>query len=128
MATHPGAFSSILSQKCPHCRSEKVFAHPTYSTKFLKMHRHCPHCNMDLEPEPGFYWGAMYITYGFNTGLAIVVSIILYFFFDNPDMWTYVGVIGTLSILLTPAFFRYSRVLFLYMLGGKRFEPSLYKG
>lgn len=127
MTTHQGAFASILNQKCPQCRREKVFAHPTYSTKFLTMHRYCPHCNMDLEPEPGFYWGAMYITYGFNTGLAITVSIALYFFFGNPNMWTYVAIIGGLSILLAPAFFRYSRVLFLYALGGKRFNPELHK-
>ena len=127
MATHPGSFRSILGQKCPQCRSENVFAHPTYSTKFLTMHRHCPNCKMDLEPEPGFYWGAMYITYGFNTGLAIVASIIMYLFFGNPSTWVYVAVIGAISLVLAPAFFRYSRVLFLYGLGGKKFNPKFHK-
>lgn len=82
---------------------------------------------MNYEPEPGFYWGAMYITYGFNAGLAITVSVILFLFFGNPDMWTYVGVIAALSVLLAPVFFRYSRLILLYGLGGQKFDPKLYK-
>ena len=91
------------------------------------MHRHCPNCNMDFEPEPGFYWGAMYITYGFNAGLAITTSVILYLFFGNPDMWTYVGIIAALGFLLIPPFIRYSRMILLYGLGGKSFDPSKFK-
>ncbi len=127
MSKHPGWFSSMMGQKCPHCRSEKVFHSSIYSWKFLNMHRHCPNCNMDFEPEPGFYWGAMYITYGFNAGLSIVVSLILFLFFDNPDMWVYVSVIVGLVILLIPPFIRYSRMILLYGLGGKKFEPKYFK-
>lgn len=127
MPKYPGWFGSMLKQKCPHCRSQNAFLHPMYSWSFLKMHRHCPNCNMDFEPEPGFYWGAMYITYGFNAGLAITTSVILYLFFGNPDMWTYVGIIAALGFLLIPPFIRYSRMILLYGLGGKSFDPSKFK-
>ena len=127
MSKYPGALASLIGQKCPQCRSEKVFLHKIYSWNFLKMHRHCPNCNMDLEPEPGFYWGAMYISYGFNAALAIIVSLLLYFVFGNPDMWTYAVIIGVLSILLIPPFIRYSRTMLLYSVGGKKFDPSLFK-
>lgn len=127
MPKHPEALASMLGQKCPQCRSEKVFLDKIYSWNFLKMHRHCPNCNMDLEPEPGFYWGAMYITYGFNAGLAITVSLILFLFFGNPDMWTYVGVIATLNVILIPPFIRFSRMILLYSLGGKKFNPKFFK-
>ena len=40
------------------------------------MHQRCPHCDADLNPEPGFYWGAMYVSYGFSAAIAITVSII----------------------------------------------------
>lgn len=127
MAKPPSAFVSLLQQKCPHCRSQKVFSHRSYSSSFLKMHEHCPHCNMNFEPEPGFYWGAMYITYGFNTGLALTMSFILYMFFGNPSIWWYVGVIGVIGLILTPLFFRYSRMMMLYWLGGKKFDPKYFK-
>ncbi|MGB0430072.1 MAG: DUF983 domain-containing protein [Bacteroidia bacterium] len=127
MSKPPGWFVSMLSQKCPHCRSENAFYTNTYSWKFLKMHRHCPNCNMDFEPEPGFYWAAMYITYGFNTGLSIVVSLILFLFFDNPEMWVYVSVIVGLVLILIPPFIRYSRMILLYGLGGKKFDPDKFK-
>jgi len=82
---------------------------------------------MDFDPEPGFYWGAMYITYGFNAGLVISAALVLYFFFNNPELWVYLVVIGAFSLALAPAFFRYSRVILLYGLGGKKFNPELFK-
>ncbi|MBI1183954.1 DUF983 domain-containing protein [bacterium] len=127
MSKAPGWFASMLSQKCPHCRSEKVFLHPSYSFSFLQMHEKCPHCQMNFEPEPGFYWGAMYITYAFNAGLAITASLVMFLFFGNPDIWVYVGVIAGLSLVLAPVFFRYSRMILLYGLGGKKFDATLYK-
>lgn len=127
MAKPPSVLSSLFGQKCPQCRSQKVFLHPTYSSSFLKMHERCAHCDMDFEPEPGFYWGAMYITYGYNAGLALSVSFILYVLFGNPGIWWYIGIIGGISLLLTPVFFRYSRLQMLYWLGGKGFDPALFK-
>ena len=31
---------------------------------FDKMHKRCSHCDEDFEREPGFYFGAMYTSYG----------------------------------------------------------------
>lgn len=124
MAKKKGWFSSLIEQKCPQCRVGKPFLYPTFSTNFLKMHEKCQVCGLDLEPEPGFYWGAMYITYGFNTGLAIVVSVILYLGFGNPSLWVYIAVIGALSLILAPVSFRYSRLILLYGLGGAKFTDK----
>jgi hypothetical protein len=81
---------------------------------------------MDFEPETGFYWAAMYITYAFNAGLALVTSTLLYLFFNNPAIEVYVGVAAGLGLGLTPIFVRYSRALLLYTLGGAKFNPRLY--
>lgn len=123
---YPSALKSILAQKCPQCRSEKLFTHPTYSTSFLKMHKTCPNCKLDLVPEPGFYWSAMYITYAFNTALAIVCSVIIWLLF-NPELWVYITIVLTINILISPVFFRYSRLITLYTLGGVKFKPSTFK-
>lgn len=55
---------SILKLKCPAC--EKAFMFETES-KFLSfnfnMHQNCPECNERFYKEPGFYFGAMFISY-----------------------------------------------------------------
>lgn len=90
------------------------------------MHKHCPNCGLDLNPEPGFYWGAMYISYGFNAGIAIVASLILYFFFNNPVMEVYIVVVLAASTLLGSVVIRYSRLIMLYGLGEAKFKPELF--
>jgi hypothetical protein len=51
------------------------FRHP------LKMHKRCTVCRQSFEPEPGFYYGAMFISYVFIGifSLAIVGACVFYF-------------------------------------------------
>lgn len=86
------------------------------------MHKHCPHCGASFEPEPGFYFGAMFVSYALSVGLFVFVGLILYFFF-HPSDTAYVIWISIAAVLFTPFSFRYSRVLFLYWFGGYRYDP-----
>ena len=84
------------------------------------MNNSCPHCNVRLEPEPGFYQGAMYVSYGFTVAILVAVSIVLYYFAGNPSEWTYIGITIALLFLFAPLNYRYSRILYLYMFGDLR--------
>jgi hypothetical protein len=75
-------------------------------------------------PEPGFYIGAMYISYAFNVILLITIGVSLYTLTDAPD-WVYISSIIGVSFLLVPFSFRYSRIIFLYAFGGPTYN---YKG
>ncbi len=87
------------------------------------MNETCPHCGVRLEPEPGFYQGAMYVSYGFTVLFFGIVSAILYYLW-NPSPWVYVwSTIGTM-IVLVPWNYRYSRVIYLYSFGGLKFDPA----
>ncbi len=86
------------------------------------MNKNCPHCGADLEPEPGFYFGAMFVSYALSVGIFIMVGVILYLFF-RPSDTVYLICIIVAAVLFTPFSFRYSRVLFLYWFGGYHFEP-----
>ena len=44
-----------------------------------------------FEPEPGFYIGAMYISYAFTTGIVLMVGLLVYHTAGRPR---YVGVRG----------------------------------
>ncbi|WP_337325671.1 DUF983 domain-containing protein [Chryseolinea sp. T2] len=87
------------------------------------MNERCPVCGVRLEPEPGFYQGAMYVGYAFTVALIAIVGGILYFTWD-PSEWTYSAIVIILAILMAPLNYRYSRVLYLYMFGGIKYNPS----
>lgn len=111
---------ALLKGKCPRCREGEMFTHGPYNLKkFSLMHEFCPHCGVRLEPEPGFYQGAMYVSYAFTVALLLILSIILYFA-GNPSEWTAIGIIIGVMFLLAPLNYRYSRILFLYLFGGLR--------
>ncbi len=115
------AWQAVLAQKCPKCREGNMFAHKAYNLKkFGEMPENCPHCGMRFEREPGFFYGAMYVSYILSVGIFLVTSAILYFVFGDPELEVYLISVTVVSIFLYPLVFRYSRVLFLTLAGGNR--------
>lgn len=82
----------------------------------------CPVCGQHYEPEPGFYWGAMYISFAFAVPIVLVTGAVLYWFFGDPDTWVYVTAVSVIMLLLTPPSFRYARTVMLYAFGGVQFD------
>ena len=88
------------------------------------MHRQCLVCEQTFEPEPGFYFGAMFISYGILVIMSILTWLILFFAF-HPAFAVYVVVIIILNVLLLPFIFRFSRTLYLYGFGGISFDKNI---
>ncbi len=89
------------------------------------MPTHCEVCGLRFEREPGFYDGAMYISYAFSVALTIIVGFSIYFIFDNPDMWVFMTAIISIVLLLFTTMFRYSRILYLHGFGGIEYDATL---
>lgn len=87
------------------------------------MNEFCPHCGVRLEPEPGFYQGAMYMSYAITVAVIVIVGLVLYFAGD-PSEWVYIGTVIGIMILLVPLNYRYSRILYLYLIGGIKYDPN----
>jgi uncharacterized protein (DUF983 family) len=119
---------AVLEARCPRCREGRLFTHPWWNiTKFDRMHTNCPHCNVRYEVEPGFFYGAMFVSYGFSVGVLIALGAAIYVLFDDPEnIWTgYIIPITVVSLLMVPFNFRASRVLFLHLFSGLRYQPEL---
>jgi uncharacterized protein (DUF983 family) len=124
MQKTPSLPGALLKGKCPRCRRGNIFSNPATSlSRFNRMNETCPHCGVRLEPEPGFYQGAMYVSYGFTVLVFGIVSAILYYF-GNPSAWVYVWSTIATMIVLVPWNYRYSRIIYLYSFGGLKFDPS----
>lgn len=55
---------SVLNLKCPRCHEGNLFHTSTWSFQDITgMPDNCPNCQQNYMPEPGFYYGAMFISY-----------------------------------------------------------------
>lgn len=54
---------SIFNYNCPRCRKGELFTKPFNISKPLDMHERCSECGLKIEPEPGYFFGAMFISY-----------------------------------------------------------------
>ncbi|MDG1277227.1 MAG: DUF983 domain-containing protein [Algoriphagus sp.] len=114
---------AILTAKCPNCREGNLFEGSKMSFKNLTAINHsCPVCNANLMPEPGFYDGALYISYAFSVALVITVLVALNVLFKRPELWMYLTTIFVGNVLLLPLMLRYSKVLYLYLVSKLKYR------
>ncbi len=117
---------AILNHKCPRCRKGKLFRYSLLRAplKFSVTNTHCPVCDLRFEREPGFFFGAMYISYAFNVAILFITGFILFNIFDDPSLWIYVVTAPAVVLLLLPLIFRYSRTLYLYGVGNISYQQK----
>lgn len=113
--------SAVLGCRCPRCREGSLFVNPrTYSwERFGENHRVCPVCGVSLQPEPGFYFGAAYVSWALTVALWISVLVALkvldafgwvdYGFLTHPGKLLITG--GVATLVLFPWLFRMSRTI-----------------
>jgi len=88
------------------------------------MHDRCDHCNLRYAPEPGYYWGAMFLSYILSGWALLLMTLGLVFYYD----WTVemamllVIAIGALSYF---KLMRFSRSLYIHLLVS--FQPDVNK-
>ena len=76
------------------------------------MHEDCPHCGHHFEKEPGFFIGAMYVSYALTLAESVTVYLPIRYFTTDPGLLLgiVVSVVGPLTLIN----FRYSRILWMY--------------
>lgn len=113
--------------KCPRCRVGQVYNGPAYGFKIQKMNEFCPHCGLKFEREPGYFYVAMFVSYAMNVAEMITVAVAAYVLgleltFEN--VWLFIGILFTTTLLFSPFNYRYSRMILLYWLSpGLHYEP-----
>ncbi|MDU0371969.1 DUF983 domain-containing protein [Hymenobacter endophyticus] len=116
---------ALLDLRCPRCHQGPLFSYPAYYiTKYAMMPDACPVCAQRYEPEPGFYWGAMFVSYAFSVACFVVGGLISYFLLNDPDVWVYMLVVTGFVLATAPAALRYSRAIMLYLFGGIKYDPT----
>ena len=83
-------------------------------------------CSVSFEPEPGFYFGAMFVSYGMVAGIFLSEWLLFYLLgYGRSEIVIYVVPLSVLFLL--PFIFRYSRIFYLYLFGGIKFDKDISK-
>lgn len=110
----PEVAYSTLTNTCPHCHKGKVFksSNPYNFKHIFHMNDSCEVCGEHYQREPGFFFGAMYVSYALMSGWLIITFLIDLIWLHLPPMTLALGITGSM-VLVTPLFYHWSRLIWL---------------
>ncbi len=109
------ALGGILGQKCPRCRQSSLFSGGAYQKGFTEMNDKCSFCDLLFKSEPGFYDGAMYVSYALQVAVFVTVLVAYLVLYPEASIWMKMGSLIMLILFLFPLIFRLSRTMWIYI-------------
>lgn len=107
---------NVFKAKCPKCKEGDVFSSKgnLLLLKSPKMNETCEKCNFKFEREPGFFFGAMFVSYALGVAEFVAFFIISYFIFNISPLYTFFGIIAV-ALLCSTFNFRLSRMIWMQL-------------
>lgn len=106
---------NVGKEKCPKCKEGQTFKKNSGLFSIPNMNKSCGECNYKFEREPGYFIGAMYISYGLALLQAGITYLILLLIAPELSLtWTISLVIFTI-ILFAKKNYKWSRLLYIYI-------------
>jgi uncharacterized protein (DUF983 family) len=112
-AAKPSTLRGILQQRCPRCRMGGIFRYSIFRG-FPKMCKRCSICDLKFDREPGYFLGAMYLSFGLGVLIMAPIAVLLWFLTG----WWVTKVILWAAVLflpLAPTITLFARVLWIYL-------------
>lgn len=104
---------SIFNNKCPKCHQGDFFVTKSaYDKDFIKMYDKCSHCGEVFEKEVGFFYGAMYVSYGVNIIIGMILFLLMVLLL-KLELLTYLFTFLGFAIVLFPLVMRLSRLIYI---------------
>lgn len=104
---------SILKLKCPYCQEGEFYKsrNPYDFSSMSEHHENCDNCERKLSIEPGFYFGAMYVSYTF--GVAHIVSFVVakYILDFEMEFWNFIILVASSLLAVTPLYYALSKII-----------------
>lgn len=105
---------STITNKCPRCHTGKVFTNnnPYSISNGLTMERKCSYCGEIFEKEPGYFYGAMYVSYALMSGWFMIWYALNSFWIHAGIAW-FLTLISLSIVSFSPLTFRWSRSIWI---------------
>ncbi len=87
------------------------------------MNEECPKCRLDFDRgEPGYFTGAMYVSYGFVVPVIALLTLVEHWIFPSWSVLRLVILASLICLPSTPLIWQYSRVVWIYF--DRYFDPE----
>jgi uncharacterized protein (DUF983 family) len=112
-AAKSATVGDIFKQRCPRCRVGSIFPYSIFRG-FPGMHERCPVCDLRFEREPGYFLGAMYVSYALGLVIIALIAALLWaatgWWITKDTIWAVV-----FFLPLAPTTTLFARVLWIYL-------------
>ena len=106
---------NVFNEKCPKCTKGYVFKQNVSLLNLPVMNDVCQKCDYRYDREPGYFLGAMYISYGLAVFQGIATFLFVHFLFPNlSTFWMSVSVIAVI-VLCGRKNYKLSRVIYIHI-------------
>ncbi len=101
--------------KCPKCKKGNIFNNKgnILLLKIPTMNDRCPVCNYKFERETGFFFGAMFVSYGLAVAQMIISLVVFWYFIDLSPLRVFT-IIALIAFLLSTVNFKLSRSIWIH--------------
>jgi uncharacterized protein (DUF983 family) len=108
-------FMKIINEKCPNCGKGEVYEKKKKVIELPIMKEDCTECGYHFDREPGYFLGAMYISYALAVLQGIFTFLLLYTFLPNiPTIWV-VAIILLVISLFSMKNYKLSRIIYIHI-------------
>lgn len=116
MARHSKAYS-IFRFKCPHCHEGEFFVdrNPYHLRTVGDVLEQCPACARKYTPEPGFYYGGMYVAYGLAVATCTTIFVATIVLWPSSSIMARAALVIIGLVLAAPWLYAVSKTLWANM-------------
>jgi uncharacterized protein (DUF983 family) len=108
--------AAVMAGRCPRCNAGRIFRGR------LSMHPTCPTCGLRFEREPGYFTGAMYVSYALALPVMATCAGVVYLVAPSLSFEATIGVAALLFLPFVPLLFRASRIIWIHL--DQTIDPS----
>jgi uncharacterized protein (DUF983 family) len=109
----------ILNEKCPICGKGAVFSHhKKHALSIPEMKPECESCGYHFEREPGYFIGAMYVSYGLGVLEGIIAFLLGKFLIPGISHLVLFSIIIAVILFFSYWNFRKARVIWMNIFPG----------
>ena len=104
---------SIIKFRCPRCHEGGFLENKNvYNLKDAgNIYKECFVCGLKYSPEPGFYYGAMYVSYALGIALFVSIWVALTVLYPSHSNELLIGIIIGFTLALGPYLYALSKII-----------------
>ena len=102
--------ADLAAASCARNKSSFI-SHPYNLKRAGDIHEKCSNCGVKYAKEPGFYYGAMYVSYALMVALFVTLWVSFNLFFEEINIYVQLSIIIAAFLVLTPYMYALSKII-----------------